>query len=138
MDNEKDAIERETGTEAIGAVDSLVMPFSLEIWVKKTITVTAGNYSDAVKQVPCGCTFESVRQEGVEYEDRLTEYDWCFLCCEPMLGDKNGPVDRWANIKVLPEDNEPFPLFRGNEESVCVHESCADSLGREVLERQRA
>ena len=136
MDNERHAIEMESGAKGERAVDSLVMPFSLEIWEKKTITVTAGNYSEAVKQVPTDCTFESVRKAGDEYEDRLTEYDWCHLCCQPLLGDKNGAVDRWASIKVLPEDDDPFPLFKGD--TVCVHESCADSLGREVLERMRA
>lgn len=132
MDNEKDAIERGTGTEAIGAVDSLVMPFSLEIWEKKTITVAAGNYSEAVKQVPAGCTFESVRKEGDEHEDRLTEYDWCPLCHQPMLQNKNGPVDRWARIKVDPDTDGPW-MSDG-----IVHESCADSVGREVLARMRA
>ena len=60
-------------------------PYLLEIWEKKTITVTAGDYAGAVEQVPEGCTFESVRNHGDPHEDRLTEYDWCHLCCQPML-----------------------------------------------------
>ena len=130
MGNEKDAIDRGVGTERKGVVDSQVMPFSLEIWEKKTITVTAENPSEAVKQIPGDCTFESVRKQGDEYEDRLTEYDWCGLCCLPMLQDKDGPVDRWAKIELGPQDAP----FAGD----CVHESCADSLGRKVLERMRA
>jgi hypothetical protein len=133
VDNERDVIERESGTEAGGAADSLVMPFSLEIWEKKTISVTAGNYSEAVKLVPSGCMFESVRMEGAAPEDRLTEYDWCYLCCQPMLHDKNGPVDRWAKIEVEPDEDCPFWTSDG-----IVHEACADSLGKKVLERMRA
>lgn len=113
-----------------GSNAHLLVTFSLEIWEKKTITVAAGNYSEAVKQVPTDCTFESVRKEGDEYEDRLIEYDWCYLCRQPVLGDKNGPVDRWAKIEV---DDCTFWTGGG-----IVHESCADSLGKKVLERMRA
>jgi hypothetical protein len=104
--------------------------YLLEIYEKKTITVTAQNFAAAVKQVPEGCTFESVRKQGDSYEDRLTEYDWCSLCCQPMLQDKDGPVDRWAKIELNSRD---MP-FAGD----CVHESCADSLGRTVLKRMRS
>jgi hypothetical protein len=132
MDNERDAIDRDTGTNEKSAipVNSLVMPFSLEIWEKKTITVTAENYAGAVKQVPRECSFESVRKQGDEYEDRLTEYDWCHLCCQPMLQNKNGPVDRWAKIEIDRDDDYPFA-------GDCVHESCAISLGRKILETMR-
>jgi len=109
----------------------MLMPFLLEIWEKKTITVTAGNYAGAVKQVPKDCTFESVRKQGDTYEDRLTEYDWCPLCCHPMLQDKNGPVDRWAKIEFDRPDDYPFA-------GDCVHESCAISQDRKILEAMKA
>jgi hypothetical protein len=101
--------------------------YLLEIWEKKTITVTAENFAAAVSRVPEGCMFMSVRKQGDSYEDRLTEYDWCDLCCQPMLQDKDGPVDRWAKIEL---DSRDLPFAAD-----CVHESCADSMGRVVLER---
>ena len=105
--------------------------FELEIWEKKTITVVAEDYSGAVKQVPKDCTFNSVRKQGDDYEDRLSEYDWCQLCCQPLLQDKNGPVDRWAKIEIDPDDDYPFA-------DDCVHESYAVSQGRRIMEVMRA
>lgn len=111
------------------------MTYLLEFWEKKTVVVQAETCSQAAAMVPAGGMFESVRLDGTDYEDRITEYDWCYLCCQPMLGNKNGPIDRWANIKSIPGEDCPS-VFVGDE-GLCVHETCADSQGREVLSRMR-
>lgn len=129
MSDEKTTTCEPAASDVLG----VVMPFSLEFWEKKTITVTAESYSLAAKQVPKDCTFESVRKQGDDYADRLTEYDYCHLCGQPMLQNSYGPVDRWAKIELDPADDCPF-VTRDD----CVHESCADSLGRTVFERMRA
>jgi hypothetical protein len=96
--------------------------FLLEAWEKKQLTVEAESIREVVDQhdVPGRWTFESVREEGQEYEDRLTSYNTCCLCLKPMLGDKSGPVDQCTMVKD--------PLFGGTE---AAHEHCAAEKGEE-------
>ena len=100
----------------------MVKKFLLEAWEKKQFTVEAESVREVVDQhdVPDKWTFESVREEGQEYEDRLTSYDTCCLCLKPMLGDKMGPVDQGTLVKD--------PLFGG---TASAHDHCTAEKGEE-------